>query len=202
MRNDSSKISSTVPKDSEEFGKVPNSSESFRAVRNGSEPKLNHTLTVREVARMFEAAGVARTERSITNWCRSNKTGIARLKAYYDQNERKYFITPESVDAAIQEELARSKNRAPSDSESVLADAPHAGTRDGVQTKVSEQEIRDLKIASGVKDKYIELLQSERAEFSRERQSYIERLTESSRQIGELETKLRLIEAPDTHQTG
>ena len=70
----------------------------------------NHTLTVREVARLFEAAGVSRTERSITNWCQPNKTGIARLDAYLDPNERKYFITPESVEAAIQEELARDKN--------------------------------------------------------------------------------------------
>ena len=112
MPNDFSETFRTVPKDSEEFRKVPNGSESFGAMRNTSEARENHTLTVREVARLFEAAGVSRTERSITNWCQPNKTGIARLDAYLDPNERKYFITPESVEAAIQEELARKKNAA------------------------------------------------------------------------------------------
>ena len=53
----------TVPKDAEEFGKVP----------QVAERKENHTLTVRETARMFETAGVARTERSIINWCQPNR---------------------------------------------------------------------------------------------------------------------------------
>ena len=55
-------------------------------------------MTVREVARLFEAAGVARTERSITNWCQPNKMGVARLENYFDPNERKYFISPKSAE--------------------------------------------------------------------------------------------------------
>src|ERR1043166_7197295 len=82
-----------LPHASEPFRTVPNSSESFRNVRKISERKENHILTVREVARMFEAAGVARTERSIVNWCRPNKLGMPRLDAYFDPNERKYYIT-------------------------------------------------------------------------------------------------------------
>ena len=196
MSNHSSEDFRTVPAHSEEFGNVQKHTESFRSPQNGSEPKLNHTLTVREVARMFEAAGVARTERSVTNWCRANKTGIARLDAHFDQNERRYFITPESVNAAIQEELARAKNNAPADSAAIVDDPGDWGAADPNQMKVLELEIRDLKIASGVKDKYIALLQSERTEFGRERQGYIEQLTRSSRQIGELETKLRQIDTP------
>ena len=57
---------------------------------------------------MFETAGVARTERSIINWCQPNCQGIARLDSYYDPNERKYYITPQSVEAVIQEEILRS----------------------------------------------------------------------------------------------
>src|SRR3954447_22775015 len=120
MSNDPSEAFRAIPNDSETFGNVPHSSENFRNVRKGSARRENHTLTVREVARLFEAAGVTRTERSITNWCQPNKTGIARLDAYLDPNERKYFITPESVDAAIQEELARDKN---ANADSALADA-------------------------------------------------------------------------------
>jgi len=71
-----------MPKDTEEFGKVP----------QHVERKENHTLTVWETARMFEAAGVARTERSVINWCQTNRQGIARLDSYFDPNERKYSI--------------------------------------------------------------------------------------------------------------
>src|SRR5439155_1078245 len=88
--------SGTVPNGSEDFGNVPNNSESFRTVPKGSERfgtiqnaaerKDNHTLTVRETARMFEVAGVARTERSIVNWCQLNKLGVVRLDAYFDPN--------------------------------------------------------------------------------------------------------------------
>lgn len=201
MPNDFSEAFRTAPKDSEEFGKVPTGSETFRAMRNTSEARDNHTLTVREVARLFEAAGVSRTERSITNWCQPNKTGIARLDAYLDPNERKYFITPESAETAIQEELARERITTPDSTE---PEAPPS-SRDSVSgndAKTFQQEIVDLKIANRVKDKFIEVLQTESEKFGHERQRYIDDLMRSSRQIGELETKLRLIEAPDTHQIG
>jgi hypothetical protein len=58
---------------------------------------------------MFEAAGVARAERSIINWCQPNRQGIARLDSYYDPNERKYFITSQSVETVIKEEIHRMK---------------------------------------------------------------------------------------------
>lgn len=89
------------------FGNVPKAAEVFRTIPNASERKEQHTLTVRDVARMFETAGVARTERSIVNWCRRDPTGAARLDAYYDPNERRYYITPQSVDRAIAEEKAK-----------------------------------------------------------------------------------------------
>jgi hypothetical protein len=88
-----------------EFRTPPNAAEEFGKVPQVAERKENHTLTVRETARMFESAGVARTERSVINWCQPNRQGITRLDCYYDPNERKYNITPQSVDAAIQEEI-------------------------------------------------------------------------------------------------
>ncbi len=98
----------SVPHNSETFGTAPKGSESFRSFPKASERKENHTLTVRDAARMFETAGVARTERSIVNWCQANRTGIARLDSYFDPNERKYYLTPESVERAIQEEIQKS----------------------------------------------------------------------------------------------
>ena len=106
-RPNGSEVVGTIPHDAEGFGKVPNDSESFRTIPHGSERRESHTLTVREVARRFEAAGVARTERSITNWCQANRSGVARLDSYFDPNERKYFITLQSVELAVAEEKAK-----------------------------------------------------------------------------------------------
>lgn len=99
--------SSDVPQVSADFRTVPNAAEKFGTVPQTDERREDHTLTVKETARRFEAAGVARTERSIINWCQPNRQEIARLDGYYDPNERKYYITPQSVDTVIQEEIQR-----------------------------------------------------------------------------------------------
>jgi len=208
MSNDSSEAFRAIPNDSEQFGKVPQSSESLRTLRNDSDPRQTHTLTVREVARLFEAAGVARTERSITNWCQPNKTGIARLDAYLDPNEHKYFITRESVELAIQEEQAREKQSGSSDRSTDQPESTNTNRVGGadevgsVEIKALEQEILDLKITNRGKDYFIEQLQKEREVFGEERQRYVEDLMRFNRRVGELETKLRLIEAPDAAQSG
>ena len=59
------------PASSEGFGSVRNGAEGFGTIPNLADElerveKYSHT--VREVARMFEEAGVPRTERSITKW--------------------------------------------------------------------------------------------------------------------------------------
>jgi hypothetical protein len=173
----------TIPKPSEPFRIVPHDTESFRTVPHPSERKESHTLTVREAARMFEAAGVARTERSIVNWCQPNRTGIARLDSYFDPNERKYFISPQSVELAIAEEQAKAaKNNEPAE---MLGKVPpvveafrivpnHAESErkpepvseaDAARIKKLEQENLDLKIVNKGKDMMIEHLKKERAGF-------------------------------------
>src|ERR1035437_4527944 len=106
---DKNETLSDVPQAAANFRTVPNDVEEFGRVPQVAERRENHTLTVRETARMFETAGVARTERSIINWCQPNRQGIARLDSYYDPNERKYYITPQSVETAIQQEIQRAK---------------------------------------------------------------------------------------------
>jgi hypothetical protein len=195
----------TVPHRAESFGKLPNGSEGFRNIPHASERKENHTLTVRDVARMFEAAGVARTERSVTNWCQPNRSGIARLDAFFDPNERRYFITPQSAEVAIQEERARMAKT--SDSSELGGSVPNASERQGTpptpvseasagQVKALEQEILDLKITNKGKDYFIEQLQKERVGFAQERQDYVEKLVSANRKVGELEAKLLALEAP------
>jgi len=189
--------SGTVPNDSEAFGTVRNAAEPFRTVRNSSERSNHHTLTVREVARMFEQAGVPRTERSIVKWCQPNAQGIARLDAYLDTNERRYFITPESVNRAIEEEKSRqeaAKNSARSFSSLVGEEAPSeaAPKRSEPVSESHEAKIRDLEITNRVKDHYIERLEKQIDAFDRERQHYVEQLMNSSHRLGELEVRLQL----------
>jgi len=198
----------TIPQGSESFGNIPKPSESFRSVPHASERKENHTLTVREAARMFETAGVARTERSITNWCQPNRTGVARLDAYYDPNERKYFISPQSVELAIAEEKAKaaklnepveSYGKTPQDSEGFRT-VPHGAETgkkaepisetDAGKLKELERENLDLKITNRAKDMVIERIQKEREDF-------FDQLLSASRRVGELESRLLQLEAPD-----
>ena len=183
-----------VRKASARFRKLPNHSERFGNAPHLSERKQNHTLTVREAARMFEAAGVARTERSIVNWCQPNRQGIPRLDSYFDPNERRYYITPESVEMAIAEEKARAaKINEPSepvgnvrnDSERVK----EASEPDNGRVKELERENLDLKITNRSKDLYIEQLH-------KEREGFFEKLLTASKKVGELETRLLQLEGP------
>jgi len=177
----------TLPQNTEEFGKMP----------NGAERKENHTLTVRETARMFETSGVARTERSIINWCQPNRQGITRLDSYYDPNERKYYLTPQSVETAIQEEIQRAKkSTAVPTAESFgspvaqMKQSPTTATAQATEDRKvqeMEREIMDLKIANRGKDYLIDQLKSERTGF-------FEKLLSVNRTVGTLETKLMQIE--------
>jgi len=187
VQNDSESFR-IVPKASESFGKVRNDSARFGSVPKASERKENHSLTVREAAKIFEAAGVARTERSITNWCQPNRQGISRLDSYFDPNERKYFITPESVELAIAEEKAKAAKAnesyepvgsVPKDSERVN----DASEPDSDQMKELERENLDLKITNRGKDFLIEQMQ-------KERNGFFDQLLTANRKMGELETKL------------
>lgn len=187
----------TVPQTSESFGKVPHAAESFRNLPNISERTDNHTLTVREVARMFEAAGVARTERSIVNWCQINPQGLARLDAFFDTNDRRWFITRQSVESAIAEEQAKAAKSGQSPSETVaVSPQPSAVEKDAVRSRSGagedtnrsaglEKELMDLRILNRGKDYFIEQLQ-------KEREAMLEKLVSGSHRIGELESRLRL----------
>jgi hypothetical protein len=186
----------TIPKASESFGKVRNDSVRFGNVPKASERKENHTLTVREAARMFESAGVARTERSITNWCQPNRQGISRLDCYFDPNERRYYLTPQSVETVIQEEIQKTKKTPESPVSEPVGNVPKgsAGPKTGSesdndQVKELERENLDLKIANRGKDYLIEQLHKERSGF-------FDQLLAANRKVGELETKLLQLSAP------
>jgi hypothetical protein len=221
--------SGSVPQDSEAFRNLPNDAAPFRTVPQASETFRkftqpaeagqttaqargeDHTLTVREAARRFEAAGVARTERSIVNWCQINAQGISRLDAYYDPNDRRYYITPQSVERAVAEEKAKavrgSDLRPPVPQGSAAgngrsdADAkprPARPEADDELTAELRKELLDLKITNRAKDLFIEQLKQERESFAAERQEYVEKLMTFNRRLGELETRLVLPNPPRT----
>lgn len=214
----------TFPNGSEPFRNVPNASESFGKVPKGAEesparventmPRRPenievYTMTVREAARVFEDAGVARTERSIINWCQPNRQGIARLDCFFDENARKYYLTPQSVDRAVKEELAKAREAGgpllpnPSEAQRDASEPnPKRPEPEEQSAKGSgrldelERENRDLQIANRAKDYFIEQLQKDRDGFARERSELIDKLVASSERIGVLETKLLQLEGP------
>ena len=188
MDNPSAEDFGNVPQPSETFGTIPNDSEHFRTVRKPSERTETHTLTVREVARLFEQAGVSRTERSIINWCRLNRQGVARLDAFFDENEGRYYITPQSVTRAIEEERAKqtSAGAAPV-AEPEMPKRSETPSRQDAESsdRVKELELknRDLEITNRAKDFFLEQLRTERVQ-------HVEQLVGMGRYVGELETQL------------
>ena len=226
----------TVPQASEVFGNLPNSSEpfrnilntseSFRKVRNGSERTESHTLTVREVAKIFEQSGVPRTERSIVNWSQQNRHGVARLDAFFDENEGRYYITPQSVMRAVEEEKAKQPQQPvpnPSEQSATAGDksfpnqskseqandseprSRNENSRSESRTETDIQEVADLRrkvmdleITNRVKEQLLTRLNDELINKDEERRTYIERLISESRRIGELESRLLQLGAPST----
>src|SRR3954467_8666156 len=104
-----------IPNEASEDVKIfPNVSEvNFVPIRKPSERKPSHTLNVREVARIFEDHELPISEHTVTNWCKQNSQGICRLDGFYDDAERRWYITPESVDLAIKEERTRLRKDVP-----------------------------------------------------------------------------------------
>jgi hypothetical protein len=215
MGNQSPEDFGHVPHAAERFGSLRKDSEDFGNLPNDSERTEHHTLTVREVARLFENGGVPRTERSIINWCQPNRQGVSRLDCFFDINERKYFITPESVTRAIEEE--RSKLTMASGGASAFTSDMRKASEESGQSNAEEEirqdskrrhdavdtdetdslelKVRDLEITNRAKDYFIEQLQKERDSFNDERQKYVTNLMSFSRKVGELETKLRQLGA-------
>jgi hypothetical protein len=214
MRNDTEPFR-TVPHDAEHFGTVPNSAEHFRTMPEDERAK--YTLTVREAARLFERRNVARSERSITNWCTPNKDGLSRLACHFDPYDRRYWITPESVERVIAEELAKAKvatvphadqiEALPHDGaafrtppQPAASASGHGGGQGDVAHRIAEleKENMDLKITNRAKDLFIEQLREDRQEMATERKDLISRVMQWA--LGSPEKPALHLDAPgDLH---
>lgn len=200
----------------EDFGKLPNDSEGFGNVPNRSERKENHVLTVHSVARMFEDAGVARTERSVTNWCQPDKNGVAKLDCFYDQNERKYYITPQSVERAIEEERSKVISAELPHVSETVASIPKASETFRTVPHVSEpiapeqpahqqnetanlspdlmKELQELRVEKRYWETEKKFQEMWIKQLQTEREAFVPQLVEQSRTIGQLETKTEILE--------
>ena len=203
--NDSARFG-TLRNDAEELGEVPHGSENFGSTEVNSDRsaarKTSHILTVSETAKRFESGGVPRTERSITNWCRPNKHGEARLDCFLDPNERKYFISPESVDLAIQEERARNeKNQAsaPEGFGRVPNEQKREGSREQGEAGENSEKLRALRaklqrleVEAKFKDQWIEKYEEERARV-------LNQIESISRYAGRLEGRVLELDGPNSN---
>jgi predicted RNase H-like nuclease (RuvC/YqgF family) len=123
------------------------------------------------------------------------REGVARLDSYFDPNERRYYITPESVEQAIAEEKAKAdKTPASEPFGSVRKEAERAEPsfpHDPESREITELEnkIQDLEITNRAKDYFIGRLE-------KERDGFFEQLLTANRKMGELENKLLQIESP------
>lgn len=219
MQNFSSEPFGTGRNNSEAFGTVPNLSEELEKVEK-------YSLTVREATRMFEEASVPRTERSIVKWCTPSPHGMPRLMCRYDTNDRRWFITEESVRIAIAEEVAKQRE--------IEARNPQAAERpdpDEGYTERSREDERGERTNGRVfertemtfegesptagNDKIIRELEyklrdeqiASRAKdmvinrMENEHMHLMDQVAQWSRQVGVLETKLLQIEAPKQKHT-
>jgi hypothetical protein len=98
------KRNESEPIQNEAMGIQKISSEQSRSAPNCSDLHGDYTITVREAARIFEEAGAPRTERAVTKWCSLNARGVARLECCYNESDRKYYISTQSIDRVIKEE--------------------------------------------------------------------------------------------------
>jgi len=155
---------------------------------------------------MFRAAGVPRTRRSITRWCNGEAGDDARLDSYRDQNDGRYYITPESIDLVIQEERAKDERqqrrmqpiaepqsqRPPtSDAGAAKQQSSETDSQDGDDDATLRARIQRLQIDAQVKEKMIEF-------HIKERERDAKRIEQVSRYIGHLEARVRQIDGPSS----
>ncbi|MBT3877827.1 MAG: hypothetical protein HOF76_02080 [Candidatus Scalindua sp.] len=178
-------------------------------------PTANHSLTVKEVLTMFWNKNVDITERSLTKYCHPNRQGVQLLDAYFDENERKFFITPESVPSAIEEVRERKirmkqnygdvPNRSEPERRTEQNIPEHSGTNENVPSaekhpqtsneveekfKKLEEENFDLKVSNQAKGQIIRQMQEDKKET-------LIMMREDRTFIGKLKTKLLQLGAPE-----
>ena len=190
-----------------------------------------HTLTTRDVMKIFEEAGLPRNQRSIERYCKDNK-----LDCYADSDEQRYYITRASVDRLIGQ-LKEIQARHP---QANLSTPPPTGAtsvadvdrqrptanqvtdtvkrttdekresetaREEYEKKMKdlEDKIFNLEVDKRAKDQVVTML---RDQLKEDRDHYgnlllqnTDKLAKYSRRLGQLETEVKQLKAPDPDTT-
>ncbi|MCP4901534.1 MAG: helix-turn-helix domain-containing protein, partial [bacterium] len=106
---------------------------------------VRHALTTYEAARIFEEAECRVSERTVIRWCNTNKRGTRRLDCAFEPDERKYYISEESVKDVIREERTKGRqsetfNPDLSDVEEVSDESDRHDTENGGQRRTVSDE--------------------------------------------------------------
>jgi hypothetical protein len=186
-----------------------------------------HTLTTREVMKIFEVEGIPRAQRSIERYCQEGD-----LDCMPDAVEKRLYITRSSVDTLIGQlkEIAARHPKVDQQISPTADDAtrPAATTAPGDGMKQStpekqgekqageyaqqlaEKDARikeleennatledknfNLQINDKAKEQVINLI---RSQWTQQNQEFTAALTETSKRVGQLETEMRQLMAPD-----
>ena len=181
-----------------------------------------HTLTTREVMKIFEEAGIPRAQRSIERYCQQGD-----LDCLPDAIERRQYITRESVDTLIGQlkELAARHQKASeeqmqptsdddmerrgatrADGESMKHGTPEKQGEKHVigeyEQRIAELEARNkelenekfnLEIDKRARDQIVGML---REQMTHQTQVFSTEISQQSRRVGQLETEMRQLMAP------
>lgn len=136
-----------------------------------------------------------------------NKQGVSRLDCYYETNERRYYITPPSVERAIAEEQAKARATVSPPPDAAVPNPSEAApgrrsqeestqTEEGAADRLRElhKHVTDLEILNRGKDYFIERL-------TQQNDALITSLRTVERLTGSLQTKLMQLEGPKRTQT-
>jgi hypothetical protein len=179
-----------------------------------------HTLTTREVMKIFEDAGIPRAQRSIERYCQQGD-----LDCMPDAIEKRQYITRESVETLIGQlkEIASRHPKANADQQGVATgddNQRRAATstdntgmkhrppeKQGEKQQAGEQELEALKARlKEMEDKNFNLEIDKRAkeqvismirdQMTQQVKDFSAELTQTSRRVGQLETEMRQLMAP------
>ena len=167
--------------------------------KDQTQPEELHTLTVRDVVKMFDNAGVPRSERSISRWCQPNTQGEKRFDAFLDEKEGKgkYYITPESVRRVLEEEKAKQSSNQPNlinqptQSQYLTNNEEGSSSSMDSQKQIADLEKEKFELTAGNKA-YEMLVAHQQKQIS----DFTNRVETLARENGILETKLLQLEGP------
>jgi hypothetical protein len=167
----------------------------------------DHSLTSREVLKIFEQAGLMRSQRSIERYCMHDK-----LDCFFDSDEQRYYVTPASVDRLIgllKEIQARHQDTADAGRDDIAErdtprqppPAPQASAASPDELRMQEEKIKELEqkvfslsVDKQARDQIVTML---RDQINADRTQFVAELTKQSHRVGQLETEMLQLKAPD-----